>query len=122
MKKIDLKSLKRVINYDLLKDFGFIENNNSYIFKKDIMNENFTLVIEIKNNEVLSYVIDKEFDEEFTNVDVNTSGEFIGTIKNNYEDLINSFIEKCSTFELNYHDQVKEIINYINDKYQDEIE
>lgn len=116
MKKITLD--KRKIDYDSLNAFGFINEK----YQKDIMNGDFKIVIEIKDNEVISYVIDNQFDEEYTNVDLNTIGEFVGTIKDNYEEVINSFINKCTEYDINYHDQVNEVIKYINDKYNDEIE
>jgi predicted DNA-binding protein (MmcQ/YjbR family) len=122
MKKIDLSILKRKLNYDTLIDFGFVKEDNSYLFQKDIIDGDFKVVIKIVNEDIFSYVIDNEFDEEFTNVDVNTSGEFIGTIKSCYDDVINSFYNSCTYLDLNYNNQVLDIINYINDKYHDDIE
>ncbi len=116
MREIDLK--KRKINYEKLKSFGFVNN----LYSKNILNDEFKVVIKIEESKVLSYVIDNTFNDEFTNVDVNTTGEFIGNIKNNYDEIVNSFINECTLFDFNYHDQVKEIISYINNKYNDEIE
>ncbi len=120
MRKIEIKD--RIVNYSKLKDFGFVKERDYYLYKKLIMNDNFEIIIKIENQIIFSYVIDKEFEEEFTNVDVNTSGEFIGSIKNEYDNVINTFIEKCTEMNINYHDQVKEIIKYINNKYGDSIE
>ncbi len=122
MKKIDLKSLKRIIKYDTLEKYGFIKNKDIYTFKKEIMDNDFEVIISVNNEEINTYVIDKEFDEEYTNVDINTSGEFIGTIKEQYDNTIKEFIEKCTSYDIYYHDQVKEIINYISNKYNDKIE
>ena len=116
MREIDLK--KRKINYEKLKSFGFVNN----LYSKNILNDEFKVVIKIEESKVLSYVIDNTFNDEFTNVDVNTTGEFIGNIKNNYDEVVNSFINECTLFDFNYHDQVKESISYINNKYNDEIE
>ena len=122
MKKIDLNSLKRKIEYDKLDTFGFIKKGNTFIYQKDILDNSFTVIIEIENNEIMSRVIDKEFNDEFTNVDVNSSGEFIGSVKKEYEDVIKSFIECCTLTDFNYSDQVNDVIKYINDKYHDDIE
>ena len=122
MKKIDLDILKRKLNYDTLIDFGFVKEDNNYLYQKDIINGDFKVVIKIDNRDIYSYVIDNEFDEEFTNVDVNTTGEFIGNIKSCYDEVINSFINSCTYLDLNYNNQVLEVINYINDKYHDSIE
>ncbi len=116
MKEIELK--KRKIDYGKLNSFGFIDNK----YSKNILGNDFKVVIKIENDRVFSYVIDNNFGDEFTNVDVNTTGEFIGNIKNNYEEIISSFINECTIVEFNYQNQVKEIIKYINDKYNDEIE
>ncbi len=122
MKKINLNSLNRKLKYDSLISFGFIKEDNNYIYQKDIIDDNFKVVIKIINEDITSYVMDNEFDEEFTNVDVNTSGEFIGTIKNSYDEVINSFLDNCTYIDLNYNNQVIEVINYINNKYHDSIE
>ena len=118
MKVIDLDSMHRKIDNSLLKDFGFINNK----YEENIMNNDFKVVIIVKNEKATSYIIDNAFDEEYTNVNVNTIGEFVSVVKDNYERIINNFVDKCTVVDFNYHDQVKEVINYITNKYQDNIE
>ena len=118
MRIIDLDSVHRKIDKSLLKNFGFVNNR----YEEDIMDNNFKVVIEIKDDKANSYIIDNEFGDEYTNVDINTVGEFVSTVKDNYESIINNFVDKCTIVDFNYHDQVKEIINYINNKYHDNIE
>lgn len=122
MKKIDLKALKKIINYESLIDYGFKKDNDKYVYKKNIHNNDFTIVIEIYNDEVKSLILDNEFNDEFINIDINTSGEFLGTLKELYDEEIKNFINNCTINDFNYHDQVKEVINYIVNKYQDNIE
>ncbi len=120
MKKIDLK--RRKIKYDSLKDFGFIKVKDNLEFHKSILNNDFDIVIVIKENEVFSYVYDNNFNEEYFNIDINTSGEFLGTLKDNYEEVINKFLKECTSIDNGYENQVKTVIKYINDKYHDDIE
>ena len=118
MRIIDLDSVHRKIDKSLLNNFGFVNNR----YEEDIMDNNFKVVIDIKDDKANSYIIDNEFGDEYTNVDNNTVGEFVSTVKDNYERIINNFVDKCTVVDFNYHDQVKEIINYINNKYHDNIE
>ena len=75
MKEIELK--KRKIDYGKLNSFGFVDNK----YSKNILGNDFKVVIKIENDRVFSYVVDNNFGDEFTNVDVNTTGEFIGNIR-----------------------------------------
>ena len=120
MKKLDLK--RRKIKYNDLKKYGFIKNNNEYEYHKSINDGEFDIVIIVKEDEVYSYIYDNSFNEEFFNIDVNTSGEFIGNIRNSYEEVIDNFIKECTTIDKGYENQVNTVIKYINDKYHDDIE
>lgn len=122
MKKIEIDKNKE-IDYSKLLDFGFLKDNNVYIYKKNILDNDFTLIIEINNNSVISKLIDNSFGDEYLMADVdNTSGEYIGKVKESYENMINDFLDKCTIYKLKYHNQVNEVINYIVDKYDDNIE
>lgn len=120
MKKLELK--RRKIKYDSLEKFGFIKVKDNLEYHKSILNNDFDIVIVIKENEVFSYIFDNNFNEEYFNINLNTSGEFINSLKQSYEEVINDFFNKCTSIDTGYSNQVKTIIKYINDKYQDNIE
>lgn len=62
-------------------------------------------------------------EEEYLLVDVkNSSGDFVGKMKEEYENCINETVEKCSSKESFQGQQTKEVIQYIQRKYQDKLE
>ena len=119
MKHIDLKN--RIINYNKLIDYGFIKNNDKYIYETLICSNSFKVLI-IIDITCTSKVIDNQTNEEYLLVDINTSGNYVGKVKEEYENIINDFIENCTYLEIFKNKQSKEIIKYIKNKYNDELE
>ena len=113
----------RKIEISKLKEYGFIYKDNTYIFTKDIIDNTFTIIIEIKNNKITTKLIDNIVNDEFLMIDIkNTTGEYVGKIKEEYDKVINDFIDKCTTSNIFKNKQTKEIIKYIKNKYNDELE
>ena len=83
----------------------------------------FKIVIEINSLNKISKVIDLNLDDEYILVDVEGSnGEFVGKIKEEYESVLNEFIEKCSVKDIFKSSQAKDIIKYVKNKYNDDLE
>lgn len=124
MKKIIIDN-KKLLDKSLLTNFGFILNDDKYTYERNILNGDFKVVISINNsdNQIISKIIDNYLNEEYSMVDIETlTGEFVGKVKDEYKSVIEQFINKCTVPNLNYNNQVKNIIKYINKKYNDEIE
>ena len=74
------KKSKFIVN-KLIK-YGFTKENDYYVYKKDIFNNEFEIVLKYKNNKIKGKVIDKSMSEELLNIRVkNNTGEFINSIK-----------------------------------------
>ena len=122
MRQIDNELKNKQINYQSLLKYGFEKNNEKYIYKTKIYNDQFEIIVEIQNNKMCSKLMDLENEEEYILVDIQeTSGEFIGKVRNEYEKL-KEIIEKCTEKNIFKNKQSKEIINYIKEKYKDEPE
>ena len=124
MRSLNVELDARKINYDSLKKFGFIKEKEKYIYSRSIINNEYLVIIEIQNNEVISKIIDLAFNEEYILTDIsNVVGEYNYYIKTEYEKVIYDFIQKCTICEEIYKfNQTKQIINYIKNKYQDDLE
>lgn len=123
MRNLNNKLRKRMIEFEKLLEYGFWQENNQYIFKKKIYNEQFEIVVIVSNNSINSKIIDLENDDEYVLVDVvGASGEFVGKIRNEYEKVLEDIIEKCTIEEVFKSYQAKEIIEYIKEKYDDDLE
>lgn len=49
-------------------------------------------------------------------------GEFVGKVRNEYEKIINEIIKRCTNTEAFKNSQTKQVIEYIREKYGDELE
>ncbi len=113
----------RDINYQQLLDYGFVEENKCYSFQKNICNGNFNVIVEISKKEKKSKVIDIFTDSEYALVDVrDLQGSFVGQVREEYENIINDIIQKCSILNVFKSNQAKQIIEYVKYKYGDELE
>lgn len=114
---------RKVIIENLIPN-GFIKKDDTYIYEKDILNNEFKVVITISNTlEIISKVIELSLNDEYLLVDVpSASGEFVGKVKEKYDKVINEIITNCTTLEVFKNDYTKEVIKYVKDKYNDDLE
>ena len=123
MRDLEVLLEKKKIDYDKLIEYGFNKENDKYIYKKDILDNEFMIYISISENEKYSKVIEKAWEDEYSLVDVEDAvGEFVGKIKTEYEKVIFDVIDKCFEKEIFKFDQTKEVIEYVKKKYNDELE
>ena len=114
-KKADIKKL---INY------GFKKNKNKYSYSTDIMNGDFTLNIDVINeNKIQTELIEKAFGEPYTlHLVEGAQGTFVGEIRDQYQQILNDIKEKCfeiNVFEWEYSYQV---LKYAKEKYDSDAE
>ncbi len=113
----------KFINFEKLLKYGFYRKENSYYYENNIYDNHFKVAIEISKEKQISKVIDLSTDEEYILVDIkNSSGEFLGQIKEEYENILNDIIENCTNPNVFKSSQAKEVIKYIKDKYNDDLE
>lgn len=123
MRNLDSKLKNRKINYEELLKYGFRKENEKYIYKTKIKNNQFEVNTTISDKESYAELIDLENETEFILVDIETStGQFVGSIRQEYDQVIEDIIKKCTSKEAFKSKQAKELINYIAEKYGDELE
>lgn len=67
---------KKLINY------GFIKDNNKYIYSTNFLNDSFKAIITIKDNIITGEVIDLEFNDKYDAFRINNVvGEFDNNAK-----------------------------------------
>ena len=110
------------INYNKLLEYGFILKDNTYYYEKDILNNKFKVLIEIKD-EMISKVIDKALNEEYILVDVESAtGNYVGKVKEEYNNILNDIINTCTKKDIYKSKQLKEVLKYIKNTYNDKPE
>ena len=113
---------KKINNIKLL-NYGFIKKDHSYIYKAKIYNNKFEAIINISKNQPTASLIDLENNEEYILVDIKgVSGNFVNRIKEEYENIIKDIIDKCMEPDIFKSLQANEIIKYVKEKYNDELE
>ena len=123
MRNLSKEFEHRNIEYDLLSKYGFVLKEDQYILEKKILNNTFKVVICISENNQNSQVIDLETGFSYVLVDINeASGSFVGKVKEEYENVLADVILHCTSSNVFKNKQTKEIIQYIKDKYHDELE
>ena len=111
---------KCILVEEKLKKYGFQKEKEEYIYRKSIMNDNFEIVVTIKDNKVKGKIIDKELEEEYLNFRIeNQIGEFVSSIKEEFISLLEDIKRKC-TIENTYRSpQANRISNWIKEEFKD---
>ena len=123
MRKLDNELKNRKIDFNKLLEYGFKKEQNKYLFKEKICNNQFEIIVEVLNNNMTSKLIDDINKEEYILVDIKDSlGEFVGKVREEYDKIIQDIIDKCTSMNIFKSMEAKEIISYIKNKYQDELE
>lgn len=123
MRDLSIKLKNKTMDYKKLIEYGFIKENNKYILRTKIYSNQFEAIINITENSKTSKLIDLVNGDEYILVDIESAeGEFVGKLKLEYENLLNDIIEKCTNPNIFQNEQSKEIIKYIKEKYNDELE
>ena len=121
----DLKNRfkNREIDYSKLLNYGFIKANNNYHYEKSICNEHFNVIVDISKNTLKSQVIDLKTLEEYVLVDVkDATGGYIAKINEEYENIIDDIVNTCTKISVFKSSQAKEIITYLKEKYDVDLE
>ena len=109
-------------NHEKLLKFGFKYVNEDYVYITNILQEEFILEIKIKpNRQISTKVLDNKTGEEYVLYLVKDAvGEFVGRIKENIAKVLQEVCEKC--FDDDKNEQLAKIVEYIKNKYGDELE
>ena len=108
------------VNSHKLAEFGFVDNK----YSTDILDGSFNLTVKIaENNEVQTELIEKDTGELYTlHLVEYVQGSFVGKVKEEYENILTEIAENCFEQDVFKSKQSKLIIEYVKDKYGDELE
>ena len=123
MRKLDNELKNRKIDFNKLLEYGFKKEQNKYLYKEKICNNQFEIIVEVLDDSMTSKLIDAINKEEYILVDIKDSiGEFVGKVREEYYRIIQDIIDKCTSMNVFKSKEAKDIIHYIKNKYQDELE
>lgn len=123
MRTLESELNNKAINYDRLLKYGFIQEKDRYLYKTKIYNEQFEMYVTVENNKMTSKLLDLLIGDEYILVDVpDSTGDFVGKVREEYENELKNIIEKCTIPNVFKSEQSKEIIKYVKNKYNDDLE
>lgn len=117
MGRLDFKK----VNIDKLTKYGFIKQNENYIYNIEFDGFNLYIECSLPNN-IKTKLTELETGEIYTLHLTNSEGEFVGKIREQYIKILNEIYDKCFDSNIFKTKQANEIIKYIKEKYDNEIE
>ncbi len=117
MKLINDLFKKYKLEEEKLIEYGFVFNDGIYSYNKLINNNEFELIITIKNKMIDGKLIDKDFNEEYEMINSLSSSSFIEKLKKECEAILLDIRSNCYFKEDFIFNQSNEISNYIKEKY-----
>ena len=112
MKIIDVE--KYNLSKEQLNGFGFKEEAEKLIYRKEILDSSFLIEIVFVNNQLMVEVYDIEFDEIYSLFSVDSAvGETVQNIREHVENLLSSILGLADeSGKIN-----SEVVDYCNNKY-----
>lgn len=112
------------VNFKKLIDFGFKKEKEIYVYSALILDGQFDVKISVSHaGEVCADVFDVLSDEIYTlHLVEGAKGSFIGKVKEEYDSLLKKICEKCFDDNVFKSSYTKEVINFVKEKYNDELE
>lgn len=116
--------MRRKKNDRKLLTYGFAKENNKYQYSISIMDDQFLLYIFIYADGAISTkIIECSTHEEYSLYKVTAStGSFVGKVRAACETVLTDISQKCFEPDIFQSEQALEIIEYVREKYGDELE
>lgn len=106
-------------NSKKLAKFGFIDNK----YKTELLGGDFILTVKIIEDNVQTELIENDTGDIYTLHLVDyVSGSFVGQVREEYEKVLSEVAEKCFEPNVFKSEYAKLIIEYVKNKYDDELE
>lgn len=123
MRKLEKELENKIIDVNKLIEYGFIKEDNQYIFKTKIYDNQFEMIVTLLDNQITSKLVDIANEEEYILVDIQDSvGGFVGKVREEYDSKLQDIIDKCTVPNVFKSSQAKEVIGYVKEKYNDDLE
>lgn len=109
--------LKKIFDFEQLKEFGFSFGNNTYVYTEDFLDLNFKAIIEI-SDVLKGKVIDNFSDEEYMPLRIESyDGEYVCKVREAYKSILKRIADTCCTDVFFASDQANRIANLIDERY-----
>ncbi len=112
------------IDTEKLEKYGFNKENDTYKYETTILNEDMKVIITVLSDRTFDYkVIDNNINEPYDLIFVeDATGDYVGKARQEFENVIEDIKEKCSEKDIFKTPQSKQVIKYVKEKYNRELE
>ena len=111
------------IDFKKLEEFGFKLKDNSYYYYTSLLKNQFKMSVKISlNNSIFTEIIDTETNEPYILYLIEKRSGYSEKVYKEYSDILEKIKKKCFEDEIFKANYTKEVINYIKNKYRDELE
>ena len=117
MKLADELFIKHTLIENTLLPYGFQKDGDLYFYNSLIHNDEFELQIVIKNQKISAKLIEKEFHEEYTQINMESTGGFINSLKEECGKVLLNIRDKCFKKESFIFPQTNRIAESIQNRY-----
>ena len=109
---------RSIIDTDKLLEYGFIKEEDILVYKKEILDDSFLVVIEYSDF-IKGKIIDLEFDEEYLNYrSSNTTNTYVLKVRDEFIKILIDIRDKCCITNNYVSKQANRLNDYIKDKYK----
>ena len=111
------------LNADKLRNYGFNLKGVNYNYSVTLLDGDFILNIEIsKSEEIKTTLTETETNDIYTLHLTNAQGNFVGRIREEYRAILEDIAEKCYDDFIFKSDYSYKVIDYVKEKYNDDME
>lgn len=115
--------VRKRMDDDKLKDYGFTEENGYLLFRTKLLEGQFLMEVHVKDGEIRTRLLDIENECEYIlHVVNNAQGEFVGKVRIAYEDVLSDICDKCFADDVFKSGAAKAVIRYVAEKYDTPLE
>ena len=123
MREINNFIKDKKIDFKKLEEFGFKLIDNSYYYQTLLLKNQFKMSVKINlDNSIFTEIIDTETNEPYILYLIEKRSGYSEKVYKEYSDILEKIKKKCFEDEIFKANYTKEVINYIKNKYRDELE
>jgi len=111
-------------NFNKLLSFGFVKNESNYTYQTSIVDGQFQLKIKVSlDGQLNTQVIDSNTGDEYVlHLAPSASGKFVGQVSSAYQNILDKIETECYDNNVFKSAQSVDIIEYISQTYDDQLE
>ncbi len=114
----------RKIKFGQLRTFGFCEKGNTYVYSTKLLKGQFEMLVTVTKNGLVSAVVIDSFSKEhyIPHLISGAKDSSMEIVREEYENVLAAIADLC--FEANEFksEDAKKVIQYVREKYQNELE